>query len=60
MLKGYRTVIVAFLAALIPVLQQADIVALVPEGWELVYAMGIAALMTYMRSITSTSLFKSE
>lgn len=54
-LKGNRTRIVAALTMILPVLQSAGFVALIPPDYQLVYAIFVGALMIYMRQITDTA-----
>ena len=54
MLKGYRTVIIMTALGLIPVLQMAEAVALIPPQWQGLYTVAVAVVAVMLRTITTT------
>lgn len=64
-MKGYRTIIVNAIAAVIPALEVVGMVANIPEikgiipnEWMPWYSAGVAVLNVYLRYITTTPVGK--
>lgn len=57
-LKGYRTVLVNVLLTIMPVLEMSEILEVMPEGWENWYAIAMAVINLWLRSITTTPMGK--
>lgn len=55
-LKGYRTLIVNLLLALMPVLEMTEVLSVLPSGYEASYAIFIALVNLYLRTVTTTSI----
>jgi hypothetical protein len=63
MLNGWKTVLASLVVVALGALQAAeglDWIALVGDTWAGVIVAGIGALMLWLRSITSTPIFKKE
>lgn len=58
-LKGYRTFVVNILLAIMPVLEMSEILDVLPKGYEAQYAIMIALVNLYLRTITTTPIGKS-
>lgn len=58
-LKGWRTLIINALLALMPILEMSEILDVLPDGYEAPYAIFIAVMNLYLRSITTTPMGKS-
>ncbi|MEP2979044.1 MAG: hypothetical protein ABJO86_06135 [Lentilitoribacter sp.] len=58
-LKGYRTFVVNILLTVMPVLEMSEILDVLPKGYEAKYAIMIAIVNLYLRTITTTPLGKS-
>lgn len=56
MLKGYRTMVVNAVASVLPILEMTELVNVLPSEWLPWYALIVALLNMYMRSITTTAL----
>ena len=57
-LKGYRTILVNVLMTVMPVLEMSEILEIMPEGWENWYAIAMAVINLWLRSITTTPMGK--
>lgn len=58
-LKGYRTFVVNILLTIMPVLEMSEMLDVLPKGYEAKYAIMIALVNLYLRTITTTPLGKS-
>lgn len=58
-LKGYRTFAVNILLTIMPILEMSEILDVLPKGYEAKYAIMIALVNLYLRTITTTPLGKS-
>lgn len=58
--KGWRTVAIAFVIGGLGAVQQFDWATVVPAEWTGVVLSVIGALMLILRSMTTTSIGKSE
>lgn len=54
--KGYRTVLVNGALAAMPILEMSEVLDVLPEGYEAPYAILIAIINLYLRTITTTPL----
>lgn len=59
-LKGYRTLIVNLLLAAMPVLEMTEVLSVLPKGYEAPYAIFIALINLYLRTVTTTSMGKPQ
>lgn len=59
-IKGFRTVCVNFLLALMPVLEMSEILDVLPENYEAPYAIFIALVNLYLRSVTTTPIGRAH
>ena len=59
-LKGYRTVLVNVLLTIMPVLEMSEILEVMPDGWENWYAIAMAVINLWLRSITTTPMGKRK
>lgn len=59
MFKGFRTLVVAFLAAILPVLETLDLTNLLGQEGMAIYAAAIALLMAIMRVFSNTPVGKA-
>lgn len=57
-LKGYRTVLVNVLLTIMPVLEMSEILEVMPDGWQNWYAIAMAVINLWLRSITTTPMGK--
>lgn len=57
-LKGYRTVLVNVLMTVMPVLEMSEILEVMPDGWQNWYAIAMAVINLWLRSITTTPMGK--
>lgn len=55
-LKGYRTVLINAALVAMPILEMSEILDVLPEGYEAPYAIFIAMINLYLRSITTTPI----
>ncbi|MEW7008655.1 hypothetical protein [Lentilitoribacter sp. EG35] len=55
-LKGYRTVLVNAGLAAMPILEMSEVLDILPDHYEAPYAIFIAVINLYLRSITTTPL----
>ncbi|WP_162651312.1 hypothetical protein [Lentilitoribacter sp. Alg239-R112] len=53
-LKGYRTVLVNAGLAAMPILEMSEVLDILPDHYEAPYAIFIAVINLYLRSITTT------
>lgn len=56
--KGYRTVLLNVVAAIMPVLEMTEFIDLVPDRYDSLYVVALALLNIGLRSITTTPLGK--
>lgn len=57
-LKGYRTILVNVLMTVMPVLEMSEILEVMPDGWQNWYAIAMAVINLWLRSITTTPMGK--
>jgi hypothetical protein len=57
-LKGYRTILVNCLLTIMPILEMTEVLDVLPEGFEAPYAIAIAVVNLWLRSITTTPMGK--
>jgi hypothetical protein len=57
-LKGYRTVLVNTLLTIMPILEMTELLSVLPDGWQNWYAIAMAVINLWLRSITTTPLGK--
>lgn len=57
-IKGYRTLLVNALLTVMPILEMSEIIQVLPEGYEAPYAIFIALINLYLRTITTTPMGK--
>lgn len=57
-LKGYRTILVNVLMTIMPVLEMSEILEVMPDGWQNWYAIAMAVINLWLRSITTTPMGK--
>lgn len=55
-LKGWRTVIVNVLLAVVPVLELAELRDVIPDAYLPWYSLGVVLLNLYLRKITTTPI----
>jgi uncharacterized integral membrane protein len=60
MLKGFRTLLVNFLMAVVPVLQLTELADVMPDEWLSYYALAVVLLNMLLRHITTTPIGRSE
>lgn len=53
-LKGFRTLIVNLILAIMPVLEMSEVFDILPDNFEAPYAIIIALVNVYLRTITTT------
>ena len=53
-LKGFRTLSVNLILAIMPVLEMSEVFDILPDNFEAPYAIIIALVNVYLRTITST------
>lgn len=58
-LKGYRTLLINALLTIMPILDMSEVLQILPEGYEAPYAIVIAVVNLWLRSITTTPMGKS-
>jgi hypothetical protein len=58
-LKGFRTLLVNLLLAIMPIMEMSEVFDILPDNFEAPYAIMIALVNLYLRSITTTPLGKS-
>ncbi len=58
-LKGFRTLLVNLLLAIMPIMEMSEVLDILPDNFEAPYAIMIALVNLYLRSITTTPLGKS-
>ncbi len=56
MLKGYRTLIVNALMAVLPILDMTEVRDILPAAWLPWYALGMAVVNMGLRAITTTPM----
>jgi hypothetical protein len=57
-LKGYRTVLVNTLLTVMPILEMTELLSVLPDGWQNWYAIAMAVINLWLRSITTTPMGK--
>lgn len=57
-LKGYRTMTVNTLLMVMPILEMSEFLSVLPEGWQNWYAIAMAVINLWLRSITTTPVGK--
>jgi hypothetical protein len=57
-LKGYRTILINCLLTIMPILEMTEVLDVLPEGFEAPYAIAIAVVNLWLRSITTTPMGK--
>lgn len=58
-LKGFRTLVINIALAIMPILEMSEMLDVLPDGFEAAYAILIALVNLYLRSITTTPVGKS-
>lgn len=58
-LKGLRTIIFNVLSTIMPVLEMSEVTDILPDTWIAPYAIAIAVINMWLRSITTTPVGKS-
>lgn len=53
-MKGYKTIIFAALTALVPILDMAEVISLVPDEYQNIYLVGVAVVTALLRVVTTT------
>lgn len=59
-LKGYRTILVNALLMVMPILEMTELLYILPEGWQNYYAVLMAIVNLWLRSITTTPMGKNQ
>lgn len=54
--KGYRTVLINAALVAMPILEMSEVLDILPEGYEAPYAIFIAMINLYQRTITTTPI----
>jgi hypothetical protein len=57
-LKGYRTMAVNTLLMVMPILEMSELLSVLPDGWQNWYAIAMAVINLWLRSITTTPFGK--
>jgi hypothetical protein len=57
-LKGYRTILVNVLMTIMPLLEMSEVLDVMPDGWQNWYAIAMAVINLWLRSITTTPMGK--
>jgi hypothetical protein len=57
-LKGYRTILVNTLLTIMPILEMTELLSVLPDGWQNWYAIAMAVINLWLRSITTTPMGK--
>jgi hypothetical protein len=57
-LKGYRTILVNVLMTIMPILEMTELLSVLPDGWQNWYAIAMAVINLWLRSITTTPMGK--
>jgi hypothetical protein len=57
-LKGYRTIMVNTLLTVMPILEMTELLSVLPDGWQNWYAIAMAVINLWLRSITTTPMGK--
>jgi hypothetical protein len=57
-LKGYRTILVNTLLTVMPILEMTELLSVLPDGWQNWYAIAMAVINLWLRSITTTPVGK--
>ena len=58
-LKGFRTLMVNIVLSIMPILEMSEMLDVLPDDYEAPYAIMIAFVNLYLRSITTTPFGKS-
>ena len=58
MLKGYKTILFNLLATVVPLMELAELKAVVPDDYMPIYLLVVAVGNVYLRSITTTPMGK--
>lgn len=58
-LKGFRTLMVNIVLSIMPILEMSEMLDVLPDDYEAPYAIMIALVNLYLRSITTTPFGKS-
>ena len=58
-LKGFRTLMVNIVLSIMPILEMSEMLNVLPDDYEAPYAIMIALVNLYLRSITTTPFGKS-
>jgi hypothetical protein len=57
-IKGYRTILVNTLLTIMPILEMTELLSVLPDGWQNWYAIAMAVINLWLRSITTTPVGK--
>jgi len=60
MLKGWRTVALNTLAAVVPLLELTELSDVVPDDWLPWYALTLAVANVWLRALTTTPMGRKE
>ena len=56
LLKGWKTIVFNLFAAVIPIMELAEVNSIVPDKYHMYYALVVTLGNMYLRSITSTAM----
>jgi hypothetical protein len=59
-LKGYRTIIINILLSVMPVMELTELTQVMPQEWLPWYALGMALVNMWLRSVTTTRIGHRE
>jgi len=57
-LKGYRTLLINFALAIMPILQLTEFAAIIPPAWVPWYALIVVLINMWLRTISDTKVGK--
>jgi hypothetical protein len=57
-IKGYRTVLVNIILMIMPILEMTEVLEVLPEGYAAPYAIVLAVVNLYLRTVTTTPMGK--
>lgn len=59
-IKGFRTLAINVLLTIMPILDMSEILDVLPDGYEAPYAIMIAMINLWLRTITTTPIGKND
>lgn len=59
-IKGFRTLTINILLTIMPILDMSEILDVLPHGYEAPYAIMIAMINLWFRTITTTPIGKND